>query len=175
VSIHRLEADYDTGDVLAVERLAIDPSWNAWQLARALDRPSLRLLRSTVNAFARGEPPAPVPQDEALVTYAPFPDDDDCAIQWSRTTAEVLRHVRALAPAPGAWTDIVGVTVTVLEARAATSYPSILLPGEAVWDGERCVVRTADGAVDLLRIEIEGLPATARQLRALMTGPAVIG
>lgn len=175
VTVHRLDADYDTGDILAVSRLAIDPAWNAWQLARALDHPSLALLRATVNAFARGEPPAPLPQDPSLATYAPFPEDDACAIQWSRKTSEILRHVRALAPAPGAWTEISGVPVTVLEARAAASYPAILLPGEAVSDGERCIVRTADGAVDLLRVEIDGVPASPVELHALMTGPAVIG
>lgn len=169
VSVHRLEEEYDTGDVLAVERLAIDPAWNAWQLARALDRPSLRLLRATALAFARGEPPAPVPQDESLATSAPAPTDDECAITWSRTTAEVLRHVRALAPSPGAWTEISGALVTVIDARAAASYPAVLLPGEAVWDGERCCVRTADGAVELLRFEIDGKPAGAAEMRELMS------
>lgn len=173
VSVHRLEAEYDTGDVLAASRLAIDPSWNAWQLARALDRPSLRLLRATALAFARGEPPAPIPQDESLATSAPSPSDEDAAIVWSRTTSEVLRHVRALAPSPGAWTEIAGAAVTVIEARAAASFPAILLPGEAVWEGERCCVRTADGAVDLVRFEIDGEPAGAADLRVLMCGTAI--
>jgi methionyl-tRNA formyltransferase len=168
VSVHRLEAEYDTGEVLAATRLAIDPAWNAWQLARALDRPSLRLLRATALAFARGEPPAAIPQDEALATSAPAPTDDDCAITWARPTAEVLRHVRALAPAPGAWTEISGALVTVIEARAAATYPAVLHPGEAVWDAGRCLVRTADGAVELIRVEIEGQPASAGELRALM-------
>src|SRR3954468_19887327 len=55
VTVHRIEADYDTGAILAQEPLRIDPAWNAWNLARALDRPSLRLLRATVARFARGE------------------------------------------------------------------------------------------------------------------------
>jgi methionyl-tRNA formyltransferase len=168
VSVHRLEEEYDTGDVLAVERLAIDPRWNAWQLAKALDRPSLRALRGAVAAFARGEPPAGVKQDESLATRAPAPDDDDCAITWSRTTEEVLRHVRALAPSPGAWTDISGILLTVLEARATEDYPAILLPGEAVWDGDRALVRTADGAVELVRVEIDGQLARPDDLRALL-------
>lgn len=172
VSVHRLEAEYDTGDVLAVERLAIDPWWNAWQLARALDRPSLRALRATVRAFARGEPPAAVPQDGSLATLAPFPTDEQCAITWDRPTAEVLRHVRALAPSPGAWTEIEGALVTVVEARAAAAYPAVLVPGEAVCDGERCLVRTADGAVELVRVEIDGEPALPADLRELMSRPA---
>src|SRR6185436_17968339 len=53
VTVHRIAEDYDTGAILAQERLAIDPHWNAWNLARALDRPSLRLLRATAARFAR--------------------------------------------------------------------------------------------------------------------------
>ena len=68
VTVHRIEKDYDTGDMLAQERLAIDPAWNAWNLARALDRPSLRVLRATVARFARGEEIPGLPQDAALAT-----------------------------------------------------------------------------------------------------------
>ncbi|MEZ4294121.1 MAG: methionyl-tRNA formyltransferase [Polyangiaceae bacterium] len=173
VSVHQLEADYDTGAVLAVERLPIDPAWNAWQLARALDRPSLRLLRATVAAFARGAPPLPVAQDESLATLAPFPTDEQCAIPWSRPTADILRHIRALAPAPGAWTEIEGTLVTVLDARPADC-PPVLHPGEAVWHEGRPLVRTADGAIELLRIEIDGAPASLTDLRALLFAPAAV-
>lgn len=172
VTAHRLEEEYDTGDVLATERLAIDPSWNAWQLARALDRPSLRVLRATVAAFARGEPKEGAPQDETSATSAPAPTDDECAIVWNRPVQAVLRQVRALAPAPGAWTEISGAIVTVLEARSAAEYPSVLLPGEAIWSGDLCVVRALDGAVELLRVEIDGEPAPASALRELMLAGA---
>ena len=168
VSVHRLEAEYDTGDVLMVERLPIDPAWNAWQLARALDRPSLRALRRTVAAFASGAPPKAIPQDESRATLAPAPDDEACAIRWSEPTSRVLRHIRALAPAPGAWTEIAGALVTILEARASASYPDVLLPGESVTIDDRAVVRTGDGAIDVLRVEIEGQPATLSELCVLL-------
>lgn len=168
VTVHELAAEYDTGRILNVERLPIDPSWNAWQLAKALDRPSLRALRATVAAFARGEPPAPIAQDESAATYAPFPDDEACAIRWAEPTDRVLCHIRALAPAPGAWTEIEGALVVVTEARPAASYPAVLLPGEAVWDAGRAIVRTGDGAVELVRVEIDGAEATAEELRALI-------
>ena len=175
VSVHRLEEEYDTGDVLDVERLAIDPAWNAWQLARALDRPSLRALRRTTLAFARGEPPPALPQDPRLATVAPAPDDEACAIRWSQPTDRILRHVRALAPSPGAWTEVGGVLLTVTEARSCASFPAILLPGEAVCDGDKCIVRTGDGAVELVRVEIDGAPAAPPDLRTLLESAARCG
>ena len=168
VTAHRLEAEYDTGAILDQERLSIDPSWTAWRLARALDRPSLRLLRRTVDRFARGEPVPALPQDPALATHAPSPDDEDCAIRWSWPTERVLRHVRALAPAPGAWTEIEGALVVVVRAAPVDAFPAALEPGEAIVQGGVAVVRTADGAVALLEGEIDGDPVSAGDLAALV-------
>lgn len=172
VSVHRIEAEYDTGDVLAQERLRIDPSWNAWLLARALDRPSLRLLRATAARFARGEQVSGITQDPALATLAPIPDDEACAIRWARPTAEILRLVRALAPSPGAWTEIDGAVVTITRAEPASRYPAVLEPGEGTAGEGRAIVRTGDGAVALLAGEIDGVPASAADLAALFLSPA---
>jgi methionyl-tRNA formyltransferase len=177
VTVHRIEAEYDTGEMLAQERLRIDPAWNAWLLARALDRPSLRLLRATVARFARGEEVRGLPQDPALATAAPAPDDEACALRWDRPTAEILRQVRALAPAPGAWTEVDGALVTVTQAAAAARYPRALVAGEGTVDEGRVLVRTGDGAIELIQAEIEGVPAGPAELAALFLSrtPLVVG
>ncbi len=175
VTVHRLEEEYDTGAILAQERLRIDPAWNAWQLARALDRPSLRLLRATVARFARGEIVEALPQDAALATSAPFPDDEACAVPWTGSTERVLRHVRALAPAPGAWTEVGGTLVIVIKAAPAVIFPKALEPGEGAVVEGRVLVRTGDGAVELLRGEIDGVPAGPRELAALFLSRCSLG
>lgn len=175
VTVHRIEEEYDTGEILAQERLRIDPMWNAWVLSRALDRPSLRLLRSTVARFARGEDVAGAPQDPAAATQAPFLDDAGCAIRWTWSTARVLRHIRALAPAPGAWTEVQGEVIILLQAAPATHYPHALEPGEGVVYGDRVLVRTSDGAIELLRGEINGAPAGRRELAALFLSRPSLG
>lgn len=175
VTVHRLEETYDTGEILAQERLRIDPAWNAWKLAKALDRPSLRMLRATVGRFARGEEVRGIPQDAALATEAPFPDDEACAITWSAPTARVLRHIRALAPAPGAWTEVEGAVLIVTEAAAATDFPRALAPGEGTVVEGSVVVRTGDGAITLIRGEIDGEPAGPRELSALFLSRTRLG
>lgn len=167
VTVHELAAEYDTGAMLASRRLAIAPTWNAWQLAKALDRPSLALLREVVGRFARGEDVPATAQDEASATAAPFPSEEECAIQWAWPAEEVLRHVRALAPAPGAWTEVDGAMVAITEAALAPKVPRALAVGEgAVIDG-RVVVRAGRGGVLLLGGEIDGQPATEAALAAL--------
>jgi methionyl-tRNA formyltransferase len=156
VTVHRIETEYDTGAILASRELPIDPSWNAWQLARRLDRPSLALLREAVRRLAAGEPIPEGVQDESLASFAPAPSDADCALAWSWPVARLLRRVRALAPSPGAFTEIGGQILTILAARAATDFPRALLAGEAAVVGERAVIRAGDGAIELLSGEMDG-------------------
>lgn len=155
VTAHRLAAEYDTGAILAQARLAIDPTWNAWQLARALDRPSLRLLRSVASAYARGAVKE-TPQDESQVTLAPAPTDEDLALRFDAQTDRVLRHIRAAAPWPGASVEIGHHLVTVTRAARAHHFPAVLSPGEAAVVNGCAVVRTQDGAIELLEGELEG-------------------
>jgi methionyl-tRNA formyltransferase len=178
VTAHSLDEEYDTGDILAQRTLPIRPSWNVWQLARALDRPSLTLLRAIVQSFAEGHPPAPVPQDEASATLAPEPTDEELAIQWTWPASRIERRIRAAAPWPGAWTDIGGRLVTVTRARATADFPRVLAPGEAAVrvDGV-AVVRAGEGAVELLEgrgeeeEELEASGLAARVLAAREAGP----
>lgn len=145
VTAHLLETSYDTGALLGQERLAIG-SRNAWQLARALDRPSLRLLRRVVSEFARGKPPVAVPQDETRVTLAPMPDGDELHVRWDWPTERVLRRIRALSPIPGVALEISGTEFHVTAARPAPAYLAALEPGEADLR-EGVTLRTGDGAV----------------------------
>jgi len=167
VTVHRIAAEYDTGAILEQEAIEIDPTWTGWDLAKALDRPSLRALRRTVNRFARGENLEALEQDEHLATLAPLLGDEDAAIHWTWPTERVLRYVRAFAPSPGAWTEIEGKLVVLLEAKPAARFPAALEPGEGFSEAGCAVIRTGDGAIFLVRGEIEGKAASAEDLAGL--------
>ncbi|MFO0612458.1 MAG: methionyl-tRNA formyltransferase [Polyangiaceae bacterium] len=155
VTAHRLAAEYDTGAILASEELVIRDSWNAFDLAKALDRPSLRLLRATIRRIEAG-PVEEREQDESVATLAPFPNEEDHELRWAQPTIAVLRQIRALAPQPGAFTELGGELVTVLRASAAPAPRVLEVPGEAMLVDGLPVVRTADGAVRIDAAELDG-------------------
>ena len=151
VTAHVLEDEYDTGAILGQKQLAIDPEWSAWRLAKRLDRPSLALLRETVAAYARGEPPEKRQQIESLATDAPAPDDELLEIRWTEQAEAIARRVRAASPWPGAFTEIGGSIVTITRARAVAEVPGALDVGEAyVREDGIAVVRAGVGGVELL-------------------------
>jgi methionyl-tRNA formyltransferase len=149
VTVHRLNAEYDTGHLLAARSIRIGAR-NAWQLARALDRPSLALLRETVAKFATGAPIAEIPQVEELASWAPEPVGDALKVDFGWATERVLRRIRALSPTPGVALEVEGVPLFVTRAERAGHYLAALLPGEA-HISDVLTLRTADGAITVTR------------------------
>lgn len=151
VTVHRLTAGYDEGPVLLTSRLPVGER-NAWQLARALDRPALALLREAAQRLRCGETLPEVPQDERLVTWAPEPSGEALRAKFEWPVERVLRRVRALSPVPGLALEVAGFAFFVTEASRASTFPGALLPGEAaVGQGEQLLVRYGDGAIEVQR------------------------
>ena len=182
VTAHRLDAEYDTGAMLGQRVVRIDPRWDSWTLARALDRPSLALLVETVDAFAAGRPPREMSQDESQVTEAPAPDESLLELDFHQSADAVLRRVRAAAPYPGAWTfvgdsggnDDAALVVTRAEKAPA---PPGLLPGEAAVRDGKVVVAARDEGVALLagRLVLDDdteKVVDAREIAGLLLRPA---
>jgi methionyl-tRNA formyltransferase len=147
VTAHRLDAEYDTGAVLGTREVRIDPRWDSWQLARALDRPSLALLREIAGSFAKGIVPVERAQS-GPVTLAPEPGDELLALDFHHDVDSILRRVRAAAPYPGAWAFIGEEAVIVTRASRGIA-PRALAPGEAAVVDGKAVVAAGDGGVVL--------------------------
>ncbi|HEX9622614.1 MAG TPA: formyltransferase family protein [Polyangiaceae bacterium] len=149
VTVHWLRAGYDRGPIVAEERLVIGEK-NAWQLARALDRPALRQLFQALDRVRAGQELPCREQDEVRATWAPEPTGSELRVDWHWPTERVLRRVRALAPVPGLALEVLGVDFFAESCRRSDDYPRALIPGEAaIWDAPepRCVVKTGDGAI----------------------------
>lgn len=151
VSLHRLEREYDTGEIIQVRRLKIDAEMNSIGLARALDRIALPMLVDAGLRLKRGEQLRGAPQDESRTTLAPFPATWDFSIDWKEPAARVLGRVRASAPYPGAIAQLEDHTIVILEAELGDG-PSGFEPAEAFIDaGERVNIRAADAFIRIVR------------------------
>lgn len=169
VTVHRLEEEYDTGRLLADKMIPVGQR-DAWQLARALDRPSLEVLRATVARLARGEVVPEREQEEALVTWAPEPSGEDLRVDFGWTTERVLRRIRALSPTPGVALSVRGVDLFVTRAEPQADYVAALIPGEAHVSTE-LGLRTGDGAVKVTRAffpEVEEERTSAAEVAHLL-------
>jgi methionyl-tRNA formyltransferase len=150
VTAHKIAADYDTGEVVAQRAIALNPEWNAWNLAKALDRPSISLLREVVKEASRTGVLVGTPQDPSLATLAPEPDEEQVEIRWNQPAERIARRIRALSPTPGALAWIGEQELFVTKARVETRVPKALVVGEAAIVDGIAVVRASDTGVALL-------------------------
>jgi len=157
VTLHRLDASYDTGPIVERIEVPILPRDDAWTLARRLDRPSLALLVRAAQRLAAGEALPGAPQDGRLATPAPRPSEEDLVLRFADEDGESLaRLVRAAAPEPGASALLEETLVTVQRARPwAGTFPGSLRPGEAFVAPEGVVVRCRERGLLLERVRSE--------------------
>jgi methionyl-tRNA formyltransferase len=158
VTAHVLDAEYDTGAILATRELRVDPSWNAWTLAKKLDRPSLKLLREVVTQRRSLHP---TPQDELESTEAPSPTDEQLELDIGGSAELVLRHIRAAAPFPGAYFYAGEKAFAIVNAEPWPSFPKTLAPGECARHEGNVVLRCGYGALRLVALRDESTDETS--------------
>jgi methionyl-tRNA formyltransferase len=147
VGIMQMEAGLDTGPVLLEERTPIDGKTSgilSSELAAMGARLMVRVL-DDLQAFP------PRTQPEEGVTYASKIDKAEARIDFTRSAAEVDRHIRAFNPAPGAYFETAGERIKILSAEVVD------LSGEpgTVLDGQ-LTIACGDGAIRPLAVQRAG-------------------
>ncbi|HEY8048346.1 MAG TPA: methionyl-tRNA formyltransferase [Ramlibacter sp.] len=152
VTIMQMDAGLDTGDMLLVQRVAIEPQDTTGSLHDKLAQLGGRLIVEALELAACGGLTR-VPQPGEGVTYANKIDKAEAAIDWSQPADVIARRVRAFNPAPGATAQLGGEAVKVWRANALPGRGSVA-PGTVVAVDERGIgVACGDGA----RLEISEL------------------
>lgn len=119
LTIHRMDEDLDTGDILVQHSLPIGPNDTGTELVeRGIDLiPGA--LKEALTALESGNPQWR-PQDKAKRTYFHKRSERDSLLDWSWPAEDLERLVRALSPPyPPAFTYYRGERIEVLEARVS--------------------------------------------------------
>lgn len=103
----QIEAGLDTGPVFGVVTEKIQVTDTAGDLLGRLAESGARLLETTLDGVEDGTLQA-VPQSADGVSYAPKVNPEDGHIRWDQPALAISRRIRAVTPAPGAWTEING-------------------------------------------------------------------
>jgi len=129
VTIMAMEAGLDTGPMLAtVETPVADKSGGALTVELAtLGADLLAKVLADLAAYP------PVAQPEADVSYAPKIDKSEARLDFLISAPQTVRQVRAFAPSPGAFFEIGGERIRILEAEAAIT-PTRARPGTVLDD-----------------------------------------
>lgn len=158
VSIIWMTPQMDAGDIALAREVTIDPRDDFGTLHDRLAQVAAMLIEQALRDIRTGTL-GRVPQDEGLATYTKPLTKEDSRLNFGGDARAAANLVRSLSPRPGAWLELQGRRVKVLEARAETS-DAERKPGTLVAvDGDGPLIACAAGALRLLRVVPEGRPA----------------
>jgi methionyl-tRNA formyltransferase len=103
VTIMKMDAGLDTGDILTQSRTPILPADDSASLHNRLAQLGAELLAQTIPDYAAGKI-QPRPQPAAGVSHAPKIQKEDGRIDWRRPASTIVNRLRAFTPWPGAFT-----------------------------------------------------------------------
>ncbi|KAF5052340.1 Methionyl-tRNA formyltransferase [anaerobic digester metagenome] len=129
ITIMRMEAGLDTGDILLQRSLAIGIDDTAQSLHDELADMGGRLLVEALEKMHQGRL-VRIPQDHARATYASKLSKEEGRIDWNQPALTVHNRIRGLFPWPGSWFDWNGMPDRTLR---LTVYPGVI--GEPLPDG----------------------------------------
>ena len=159
VTVQRLALKMDAGAILAREYVSLTGRETTESLTQLMAERGADLLAS---ALARIEcsKEEEEPQEESEATYCSLLQKEDGKIDWSRNALDIDARVRAFHPWPGAFAELRGQRVNVLE--------SMPYPGEAAPEGSPepgsvvaldksrgIMVQTGNGLLALRRLQLQ--------------------
>ena len=153
VSIMQLDEGLDTGDVLMVEPVAIDPEETSGELFDCVSAVGAKTLVDALAKIEAGQL-TPVPQDHSKATLAPPLSKDTARFAFTEDAAHIHNWVRGMNPWPTAWFEQDGKRIKVSECRLAEN-PQNAAPG-TVLALKPLTVAAQNGAVALLSVTPEG-------------------
>ncbi len=154
VTIMKIAAGMDTGDLLSRRSVDIPCDMTAGELEARLSGEGAELLLETIPGYVSGEI-QPRPQDDDKATYAPRIAKDDARLDWKESAQVLHNRIRAYNPWPGAFTGFRGETVKLWRSTVCGEGPDTgaakpgqvvaLLPDAvAVVCGDREVIRLTE-------------------------------
>jgi len=147
----RMEAGLDTGPVLLEKRTPIGPDDDAGSLTQRLAQLGAAAIVEALANLDRLEPRAQVADG---VTYAAKIQKAEARIDWSRSSLEIGRQVRAFNPTPGAETLLDGQALKIWE---AAPFPGQGPCGQVLAaDSEGITVGCGEGVLRVTKLQRAG-------------------
>jgi methionyl-tRNA formyltransferase len=148
-----MDAGLDTGPILQRVEAPIRPDDDAGSLGERLAELGGRVLVSSIDALADGRA-HPMPQDDALGTFAPKIGPEDRTIDWTAPATAIVNLVRALSPSPAGATTFRGEGLKIFRATTGEDRGE---PGAIIGvDRQGPVVAAGEGSVQLLEVAPAG-------------------
>jgi methionyl-tRNA formyltransferase len=156
VTIMRIDAGLDTGDILLKWATPIHPNETTPELSSRLAAAGASLLIEALRDIEAGTAEY-TPQNDAEASSAPILKKEDGRIDWSQQAQTIYNRLRGFTPWPGAYSTFRSRTLHVLRAAPHNTGGVSGAPGTLYPDKRRLFVACGrDTSLELLEVQLEG-------------------
>ena len=156
VTIMQMDAGLDTGDMLLVQTLPINPQDTTESLHDALAALGARLIVQALQQAQTGALQG-VAQAADGICYAHKIDKREAALDWTQPATTLARRVRAFNPFPVASSVLGGETIKFWRVQALPPHSRAAQPGEVIAvSAEGVDIATASGVLRATRLQKAG-------------------
>lgn len=160
VTIMKMDAGMDTGDIITQDSIDIEPNINTENLTSQLADIGKNLLMRTIPLWVSGELKS-IPQNEDDVTLSPPIRNDQGEFTWDMKAIDIHNLVRALEGWPGASTIMDGNKLKIYETRVVDFDESTIdfapVPGQIVKAKKGdLIVKCQEGYIAILSLQQTG-------------------
>jgi len=146
-----MEKGVDTGQIILQKKTAIGENENAGQVHDRLAALGAEAVLETCDLIEQDAAPC-IEQDETRVSYAPRLEREDARVTWDKPASDVHNHIRGFNPRPGAFTELRGDMVKIVDSRVG--------PVLDIEDESGMLISCKQGSLWLRELQAPGRKAT---------------
>ncbi len=163
ITIIKMNAGLDSGDIIIQEKLAIDQEISYFELEKKLSEMGAEILLKALKKIAKNDFTLTA-QDHKKSTYAKKIDKEESKIDWNFSAAKINNLIRALNGHLGAYFIYKNERIKILKAKIIDKKPLGQKPGEFIVDQNELIISCKDGFIKALILQREGKkPMTAEE------------
>jgi methionyl-tRNA formyltransferase len=158
ITIMHVDAALDAGDVILMEKVAIEPNETGGSLHDKLALLAPAALERALDLLATGDAPR-TPQDHSRATHIGKLTREHGHVDWSRSAIEIERTVRAYTPWPGSFTNLPdGIALKIHATRLLPNTDACPEGGTVVAaDSQRgLLIASGEGLIEVTEVQAPG-------------------
>ena len=155
MSLMEMNAGMDEGKVFAQNVIDIDEDDNATSLFKKMGDAAFELANDFLSDYVNGLLPG-VPQDPALVSYAPTIKKEEEKLNLSDPIEKVLGYIRALSDEPGAYLLLGEEKIKVYQAKIYSHEVKGEVGEILLLDKNNMLLQCQDGILAILELQKQG-------------------
>ena len=171
ISIMKLVKELDAGPIIQQTKIALDSNETMGSLADKISQVTADTLPNTLIGYIQGQL-TPIPQDNSQASYVGLITTADAKIDWQQSANKIERLIRAMQPAPGAWTTWRDQRLKII--KTTVSEQNWLNPGKVGLIDSQLAIGSSQGALIIERLQLAGRQAVSGA-EFLISQAAILG